>query len=77
MNFPTVVAMLTDQSRICRLQKNEYCTPVPILTEIVEDIVEVSDPSNSSGRSVPHLCEAKSAVRSVCNIFRFTFRTMQ
>ena len=29
--------------------KNEYRTTVPILTEIVEDIVEVSDTSSSSG----------------------------
>ena len=47
--------MPTDQSRICRLQKNEYRTTVPILTEIVEDIVEVSDTSNSSGRP-KHVC---------------------
>ena len=51
MNLPAVVAMLTDQSCICRLQKNEYRTTVPILTEIVEDIVEVSD--TSSGE---HVC---------------------
>jgi len=52
MNFPTVVAMPTDQSR---LKKNEHSTTVPILT----------DTSNSSGKlsmSVPCLCEAKSAV---------------
>jgi len=33
-------------------KKNEYRTNVPILTEIVEDIVEVSDNSNSSGKHV-------------------------
>ena len=45
--------MPTDQSRICRLQNNEYLTPVPILTEIDEDIVEVSDTSNILGK---HVC---------------------
>ena len=44
----SVFAMPTDQSRICRLKKNEYRTTVPILTKIVEDIVEVSDTSSSS-----------------------------
>jgi len=36
MNFPTVVAMPTDQYRICRLQKMN--TELPILTKIVEDV---------------------------------------
>ena len=45
--------MRTDQSRICRLQENEYRTTIPILTEIVEDIVEVLDTSNTSGK---HVC---------------------
>jgi len=57
--------------------KNEYRTTVLILTEIVEDIVEVSDNSHSSIMYVSHMCEAKSAVRNVCNSVRFTSRTMR
>ena len=38
---------------------------LPIIAEIVKDIVEVSDTSKRSDKLVPHLCELKVSVRIV------------
>jgi len=46
-------------------------TTIPILTEIVEDVVEISDTSNSSGKNVcsPPICVKRTPLFEVFAIF--------
>jgi len=61
LNFNT---QFLDRSGICRRQETITALPIPILTEVVEEVA-VSDTSESSDKHVcSSLCEPETAGRS-------------